>query len=44
VASGTEFETEIADFLTFDGDGRITELVEFADTGAISHMAAKGLL
>lgn len=35
--------TEIADFLTFDEAGRITSLVEFADTGAIGAMAAAGL-
>jgi len=44
VPSGHAFETEIADFLTFDDEGRITQLVEFADTGAIAHMAATGLL
>jgi len=44
VPSGHEFETEIADFLTFDDDGRITELVEFADTGAIAHLAGSGLI
>jgi ketosteroid isomerase-like protein len=40
---GPQFETEVVDLLTFDEEGRITELVEFADTGAIAHMAASGL-
>jgi len=43
-SNGHHFTTEIADFLTFDADGRITELVEFADTGAIAHMVGSGLI
>jgi len=44
IPDGPSFETEIADFLTFDDEGRISNLVEFADTGAIAHMAASGLI
>ena len=38
------FETEIADFWRLDDQGRITELVEFADTASIARLAARGIV
>jgi len=44
IPDGPSFDTEIADFLTFDDQGRIASFVEFADTGAIAHLAASGFI